>query len=61
MQEAFARFEDGKPFFRDLKVLEIVEDMEILQNIENQFKAEKLNLPPITRSSLGNKQRSSNH
>ena len=35
MKEAFVRYDDGKPFFRDLKVLEIMEDMEILQDIDN--------------------------
>ena len=34
MKEAFVRFEDGKPFFRDLKVMEIVEDMQVLDGID---------------------------
>jgi hypothetical protein len=34
MKEAFVRFDDGRPFFRDLKIMEIVEDMDILKGID---------------------------
>jgi hypothetical protein len=34
MKEAFVRFDDGRPFFSDLKIMEIVEDMEILKGID---------------------------
>lgn len=37
MKEAFVRFDDGRPFFRDLKVMEIVEDMQILQGIDQEI------------------------
>jgi hypothetical protein len=48
MKEAFVRYEDGKPFFRDLKVLEIMEDMEILNGIDKEINAERNNsLPPL--------------
>ena len=47
MKEAFVRYDDGRPFFRDLKVMEIVEDMEILKNIDKEIIKEKEMLPPI--------------
>ena len=47
MKEAFVRYDDGKPFFRDLKVMEIMEDMEILNNIDKEINAEKMTLPLI--------------
>ncbi len=47
MKEAFVRFDDGRPFFRDLKVMEIVEDMEILKGIDQSIIAGKMNLPPV--------------
>jgi ABC-type microcin C transport system permease subunit YejB len=47
MKEAFVRYDDGKPFFRDLKVMEIMEDMEILNNIDKEINAQKMTLPLI--------------
>jgi len=47
MKEAFVRYDDGKPFFRDLKVMEIMEDMEILNNIDKEINAKKIELPLI--------------
>ena len=48
MKEAFVRYDDGNPFFRDLKVLEIMEDMEILNGIDKEINAERNNsLPPL--------------
>jgi len=53
MKEAFVRYEDGKPFFRDLKVMEIVEDMQILDGIDKEiFSRGRIALPPIMASSL---------
>ena len=37
MQEAFVRYDDGKPFFSNLKVLEIMEDMDILGKIDKEL------------------------
>ena len=56
MKEAFVRYDDGKPFFRDLKVMEIMEDMEILNNIDKEINAEKMTLPLI----LSNKKKKAN-
>jgi len=47
MKEAFVRFDDGRPFFRDLKVMEIVEDMEVLNGIDKWINQNKMNLPPV--------------
>ncbi len=47
MKEAFVRYDDGKPFFRDLKVMDIMEDMEILNNIDKEINAQKMALPLI--------------
>ena len=53
MKEAFVRYEDGKPFFRDLKVMEIVEDMQILDGIDKEILTRgRIALPPIMASSL---------
>jgi hypothetical protein len=47
MKEAFVRYDDGKPFFRDLKVIEIMEDMKILENIDKDIIASREALPSI--------------
>lgn len=52
MKEAIVRYEDGKPFFRDLKVMEIVEDMQILDGIDKEIFGSRIQLPPINASSL---------
>ena len=52
MKEAFVRFDDGRPIFSDLKIMEIVEDMEILKGIDKQITSEKMNLPPVFRGML---------
>lgn len=57
MKEAFVRFDDGRPFFRDLKIMEIVEDMEILKGIDKQINTDKIKLPPVFRKMLKIKNR----
>jgi hypothetical protein len=47
MKEAFVRFDDGRPFFRDLRVMEIVEDMGVLEGIDRWINQSKMNLPPV--------------
>jgi hypothetical protein len=58
MKEAFVRFDDGRPFFSDLKIMEIVEDMEILKGIDKQITSDKRSLAPVFRGMLKIKRRS---
>jgi hypothetical protein len=58
MKEAFVRFDDGRPFFSDLKILEIVEDMEILKGIDKQITSDKRSSAPVFRGTLRIKRRS---
>jgi len=47
MKEAFIRYDDGKPFYRDLKVMEIMEDMQILEGIDKEMNSNIVKLPQI--------------
>ena len=60
MKEAFARYEDGIPFFRDLKVLEIMEDMQILEGIDKDINANRQSLPPIFLTKIRKRSRKAN-
>lgn len=46
MKEAFVRYDDGIPWNRDLKIMDIMEDMQILDNMDKKMNS-NINKKPL--------------